>query len=167
MREQPLNEEPLHPVLAELPVFAPDAQLWSRIAAEHARQKAPTRPRRWIALAAAAAAVAAAIIVVPKLTGTKPGAPLALDGPRESQALEREWQSLTPVSARPSVDLARLRIIDAALQSAYDRGASSDELTPLWKERNRGASRTHPDRAGRHRHPNLMSPIFIDVTAAL
>jgi len=136
MREQPLNEEPLHPVLAELPVFAPDAALWSRIAAEHAKRNAAPRPRRWIALAAAAAVVAAVIMVVPKFTGTKPGEPLAVEGQRESQALESEWRSLTPVSARPSVDLARLRIIDAALQSAYDRGAGSDELAPLWKERN-------------------------------
>ena len=33
MREQPLNDETLHPVLAELPVFAPDAELWPRIVA--------------------------------------------------------------------------------------------------------------------------------------
>jgi len=135
MREQPLNDEPLHPVLADLPVFAPDAALWSRIAAAHAKRNATPRPRRWIALAAAAAVVAA-IVAVPKFTGTKPGEPLAVEGQRESQALEREWHSLTPVSARPSVDVARLRIIDAALQSAYDRGADSDELAPLWKERN-------------------------------
>lgn len=140
MREQPLNEESPHPVLAELPVFAPDAELWSRIAAEHAKRKATPRPRRWIALAAAAAVVAA-VVGAPKLTGTKPGEraaiePAAIEGQRESQALESEWRSLTPVSARPSVDLARLRVIDAALQSAYDRGAGSDELAPLWKERN-------------------------------
>jgi hypothetical protein len=133
MREQPLNE-PLHPVLAGLPVFAPDAELWSRIAAAHAKRRA--RPRRWIAAVAAVAAAAAAIVVVPRLTGTKPGEPLALEGQRESQALEREWRSLTSASARPSVDLARLRLIDAALQSAYDRGAGGDELAPLWKERN-------------------------------
>jgi len=135
MREQPLNEESLHPVLAELPVFAPDADLWSRIAAAHAKRTTAPRPRRWIALAAAAAVVAA-IVAVPKLTGTKPREPVALDGQRESQALESEWHALTPVSARPSVDLARLRVIDAALQSAYDRGAGSEELAPLWKQRN-------------------------------
>src|SRR6185503_15058250 len=56
MREQPLNEQSLHPVLAELPVFAPDADLWSRIAAEHAKRSATPRPRRWIAVVAAAAA---------------------------------------------------------------------------------------------------------------
>jgi hypothetical protein len=136
MREQPLNEEPLHPVLAELPVFAPDPGLWSRIAAEHQKRAAKPRPRRWIGFAAAAAAAVAVVVTVPRLTGTKPGEPIALEGQRESQALEREWHALTPVSARPSVDLARLRVIDAALQSAYDRGAGSEELAPLWKERN-------------------------------
>ncbi|HET7923975.1 MAG TPA: hypothetical protein VFL30_03705 [Rhodanobacteraceae bacterium] len=136
MREPALNEESPHPVLAGLPVFAPDADLWSRIAAEHAKRTATPRPRRWIAVAAAAAAAVAVIVTVPRLMQTTPGEPVALDGQRESQALEREWQSLTPASARPSVDLARLRIIDAALQSAYDRGAGSDELAPLWKERN-------------------------------
>jgi len=135
MREQPLNEESLHPVLAELPVFAPDADLWSRIAAAHAKRKAPPRSRRWIGIAAAVAAVVA-VVTVPRLTGTKPGEPVAVEGQRESVALEREWHAMTPASARPSVDVARLRVIDAALQSAYDRGANSDELAPLWKERN-------------------------------
>ena len=136
MREQPLNEESLHPVLAELPVFTPDADLWSRIAAAHTKRSATPRPRRWIGVLAAAAAAVAVIVTVPGLTGPKPGEPVTLDGPRESQALEREWQALTPASARPSAHLARLRIIDAALQSAYDRGAGSEELAPLWKERN-------------------------------
>jgi hypothetical protein len=138
MREQPLNEESLHPVLAELPVFAPDAGLWSRIAAEHAKRYAMPRPRRWItaSMIAAAAAVVAVIVTVPRLIETKSGEPIALEGQRESQALEREWQALTPASARPSFDLARLSVIDAALQSAYDRGAGSDEIAPLWKERN-------------------------------
>jgi hypothetical protein len=135
MRGEPLNES-THPVLAELPVFSPDAGLWSRIAAEHAKRNAAPRARRWIAGLAAAAAAVAVIVTVPRLTGTKPAEPVALEGQRESQALEREWRSLTPVSARPSVDLARLRVIDAALQAAYDRGAGTEELAPLWKERN-------------------------------
>ena len=42
MRGQPLNDEPMHPVLAELPVFAPDAELWSRIAAAHAMSRQPS-----------------------------------------------------------------------------------------------------------------------------
>ncbi|HEY6892679.1 MAG TPA: hypothetical protein VI258_00820 [Rhodanobacteraceae bacterium] len=135
MREQPLNES-LHPVLAELPVFVPDAHLWSRIAAEHAKRRATPRPRCWIAAVAAVAAAVAVIVTVPRLMETKPGEPVALEGQRESQALESEWRSLTAASARPSVDLARLRVIDAALQSAYDRGAGTEELAPLWKERN-------------------------------
>jgi hypothetical protein len=136
MREQPLNENPLHPVLADLPVFAPDAELWPRIVAAHAKQRRVRAPRRWIAFAAAAAVVVAAIIVLPRWTAPKPGEPLAAEGLRESQALEREWHALTPASARPTVDLARLRVIDAALQAAYDRGADTDELAPLWQQRN-------------------------------
>jgi phosphoribosylcarboxyaminoimidazole (NCAIR) mutase len=136
MREQPLNDEKPHPVLAALPVFAPDAALWSRIAAAHEKRHAVRRPKRWLAVAAAAAVAGAAIVALPRLIATQTGTPVAIDGPRESQALESEWRSLTAVSARPSVDLARLRIIDAALQAAYDRGAGTDELAPLWKQRN-------------------------------
>jgi len=135
MREQPLNDETLHPVLAELPVFEPDAELWPRIVAAHAQSRAARPRRRWLAgagIAAAAAVVIAAIVAVPRRNVEPP----SLAAQRESQALEREWQSLTPVSARPAADLARLHVIDAALQSAYDRGAQADELGSLWKERN-------------------------------
>ena len=132
MREQPLNDTSVHPVLAELPVFDVDADLWPRIVAAHAKSRAPQRSFRWAAVAAAAAVLIAAIIVVPR-TRTES---IALDGQRESQALEREWQALTPVASRPTSDIARLNLIDAALQAAYDRGARADELQPLWKQRN-------------------------------
>ena len=134
MREQPLNDETLHPALADLPVFAPDAQLWPRIVAAHAGTRAGHPRRRWIAGAAvaAAAAVIVAIVAVPRQNVEPP----ALAAQRESQALEREWQSLTPAASRPAADLARLHVIDAALQSAYDRGAEADEIGPLWKQRN-------------------------------
>lgn len=136
MREQPLNDETLHPVLADLPVFAPDAQLWPRIVAAHTRKRTEHPRRRRIAgaviAAAAAAAVIAAIVVAPRGSVDPP----ALAAQRESQALEREWQSLTPVATRPAAGLARLHVIDAALQSAYDRGAEADEIGPLWKQRN-------------------------------
>jgi hypothetical protein len=60
--------------------------------------------------------------------------PLA-ESQRESQSLEREWHALPRAAAQPA-GLARLHVIDATLQSAYDRGARVDELQPLWKERN-------------------------------
>ncbi len=130
MREQPLNEPAVHPVLADLPVFAADADLWPRIVAAQAKSRALRRSYRWAAVAAAVVAVA--ILTVPR-TRTET---IALEGQRESQALEREWQALTPVVSRPTADIARLNMIDAALQAAYDRGAEAEELQPLWKQRN-------------------------------
>jgi hypothetical protein len=132
MREQPLNNEMLHPVLDELPEFQPSADLWPRIAAAHAKTRRAPRPYRWLGAAAAAAAVVAALIVAVPRAPRDSG---LVEGQNESQELEHEWQSLSPAAARPS-GLARLQMIDAALQSAYDRGAQADELKPLWKQRN-------------------------------
>jgi hypothetical protein len=132
MREQPLNDETLHPVLAQLPEFSADADLWPRIVAAHAQQQPVRRRYRWVAVAAAAAVIAGVVLMLPR-TGTES---IALEGQRESQALENEWRALAPASARPTADIARLYLIDAALQSAYDRGAEADELQPLWKQRN-------------------------------
>lgn len=138
MRGPSLNEDTLHPVLAELPVFAPDANLWSRIAAARAstqtlRRDARPRWYRWAGVAAAAAVIAVTALVTGPRMRTEPA---LVDGQRESQTLEREWQTLTPAAARPAASLARLYMIDAALQAAYDRGAQPDELQPLWKQRN-------------------------------
>lgn len=132
MREQLLNDETLHPVLAQLPEFGANPDLWSRIVAAHAKQRPAPRRYRWIAVAAAAAVVAGVILTLPR-TKTET---VALEGQRESQALENEWRALAPASARPTGDIARLYLIDAALQAAYDRGAQADELQPLWKQRN-------------------------------
>lgn len=132
MREQLLNDETLHPVLAELPDFSPDADLWPRIVAAHAKRQPARRRYRWFAVAAAAAVVAGVILTLPR-TKTES---IALEGQRESQALESEWRALAPASVRPTGDIARLYLIDAALQAAYDRGAQADELQPLWKQRN-------------------------------
>jgi hypothetical protein len=136
MREQPLNDTNLHPVLADLPAFEPDAQLWPRIVAAHARRRDERPRRRWLAgagiAAAAAAVVIAALVVAPRRNIDSP----SIAAQRESQALEREWQSLPAAGSRPAADLARLHVIDTALQSAYDRGAEADELGSLWKQRN-------------------------------
>jgi len=133
MREQPLNSETMHPVLAQLPVFEPDANLWPRILAAHQRKPVGARRVRGIAaIAAAAAVVVAAILIVPRSV-SNPG---LTEGQRESQALEREWQALPAASTRASADVARVHAIDTALQAAYDRGARADELQPLWQQRN-------------------------------
>jgi len=133
MNRTELNREAIDTLLDELPVFTPDANLWPRIRAAHESRRSQ-RPRRWIAgigLAAAAAAVAA-IVMLPR-SAPEPG---FVEGQRESQSLEREWQALLPATTRPAADLARLHMIDTALQSAYDRGAQADELQPLWQQRN-------------------------------
>jgi hypothetical protein len=134
MRE-PLNTT-LHPVLAELPEFAPDAGLWSRIVATQAKTSSASarraRPRWPFATAAAAAIAIVAVAVGPRIDR----APRLSEGQRESETLEREWQALAPTAIHASANVARLHVIDAALQSAYDRGARTDELQPLWKARN-------------------------------
>jgi hypothetical protein len=134
MRRQSLSEARApHPLLLDLPVFEPDAGLWPRIVAAHAAAKAPRRrPARWLVGAAAAAAVVAMLIAV---TPRAPVESALAESQRESQSLEREWQALAPATAQPA-KLARLHVIDATLQSAYDRGAQTNELAPLWKERN-------------------------------
>jgi hypothetical protein len=139
MRRQPVNgADAPHPLLLDLPVFEPDASLWPRIVAAHAAAKAPRRrPVRWILGAAAAAAVVVTLLAIVPRAPIEPRAsePALTESQHESQSLEREWQALSPAGAQPA-GLARLHVIDATLQSAYDRGAEADELRPLWQQRN-------------------------------
>jgi hypothetical protein len=134
MRRQLVNgADAPHPLLLDLPVFEPDARLWPRIVAAHAAAAAPRRrPVRWIFGSAAAAAVVATLLAVVPHAPVE--SPLA-ESQRESQSLERQWHALSPGAAE-AAGIARLHVIDATLQSAYDRGAELDELRPLWKERN-------------------------------
>jgi hypothetical protein len=135
-----MNNETLHPVLAELPTYEPDPALWSRIAARHENAKRPAasipRRRPWrlaLGFATAAALVVAVIATMPR----HEVGPALVDGQQESRTLESEWRALTPAAAsRPAAGLARLHMIDAALQAAYDRGAEPAELKPLWQQRN-------------------------------
>jgi hypothetical protein len=136
-----MNNETLHPVLAELPEFEPDTALWSRIAAAHETAKKPARPimrrRPWRLAVGFATAAALVVAVVAMLPRENVGPASFVDGQRESQTLESEWRELTPVAmTRPAAGIARLHMIDAALQAAYDRGAAPAELKPLWQQRN-------------------------------
>ncbi len=118
----------------QLPEFEPASGLWARIeAAQHARQ----RSQRWRtgALVTAAAMLAGvAIFSLPR-----PAPSVSQDfvaGQRESQVLESEWHQLAG-SGRPGAGgTTQLRVIDDALQAAYDRGAAPEEVAPLWQERN-------------------------------
>ena len=114
-----------------LPVFDPDPALWARVVAARRRQ---LRVRRGSFALAAAAALGTLAIWLPR-----PFLPLQQDivsGQRESRALESEWQHLAPSQRIAPADLTRLRVIDAALQAAYDHGGAADEVAPLWRERN-------------------------------
>lgn len=120
--------------LHQLPVFRPDAALWLRMVAA---QRVHTRAQRWrrggVSLVAAVA-VCTAVLLLPH-----PLPPLQQEivaGQRESQALGRQWLRLTNSTRPGATDLARVRVIDAGLQAAYDRGARADELAPLWRQRN-------------------------------
>jgi hypothetical protein len=120
--------------LRNLPVFAPDAALWPRIAAEQQRRVRMRRLRGGGFSLAAAAAICAIVIGLPHPLPPQQQALAATQ--RESQMLEGEWHRLVVPANQTASGLSRLRGIDAALQAAYDRGAEADELAPLWQERN-------------------------------
>lgn len=108
--------EQLH-ALAEPPL--PQA-LWSRLHDRHRRQ---IRRRRQ--------ALVASVGIVSVLLMS----PLLLpDGPRHAPVASM------PLAATPALIVepeARLRLLDAAIQNAYDEGASDDEIQPLWEARKR------------------------------
>ncbi|MET0232841.1 MAG: hypothetical protein ABW186_18060 [Rhodanobacteraceae bacterium] len=136
-----MNNETLHPALAELPVFEPDTALWSRIASAHEMARKPVAPimrrRPWRLAAGFATAAALVVAVIATLPRDNVEPASIVEGQRESQTLESEWRELTPVAmTRPAAGIARLHMIDAALQAAYDRGAEPAELKPLWQQRN-------------------------------
>lgn len=120
--------------LRQLPEFAPDAKLWSRIeAAQHARNRARLWRNGGFAVAAAMLAAVGVVLLPRPLPNASQD---MVAGQYESQGLENEWQQLVGGAHAAVVGTAQLRVIDATLQSAYDRGAKPDELVPLWQERN-------------------------------
>lgn len=120
--------------LRELPEFDPDPGLWPRI--EHARgQVLLARRQRLGWIAGALAATLAGVAALPLL---QPGQPVVDDATvwqQRSAVLETEWQALQRSTPGDLRTRAELMMIDKALQSAYDRGADTRELTPLWKQR--------------------------------
>ena len=111
--------------LRQLPVFKPDSALWPRMVAAQQRRTRVQRWRRGSFSLAAAAAVCAAVVQQEIAAGQ-----------RESQTLESQWLQLANSTRPGATGLARVRVIDDALQAAYDRGAQADELAPLWRQRN-------------------------------
>lgn len=102
-----------HELLQSLPE-PPEPDLWPRVLAARRRQ----RHRRRVVAGAASFGVAALLAVA-----LWPGVPAP--PPVDAPAIVR---------ATPGVD-EQLRALDRALQTAYDRGASDDELAPLWEVR--------------------------------
>jgi hypothetical protein len=136
MRIEDIGDLPRVVNWAQLPVFAPSASLWRRIAAAQTVRERRAWQRRISAAvggALAAAILGAAVLLLPQRA---PLPPAVADGQRESQTLESQWQQLAASTAPGPGGLSRLRSIDATLQAAYDRGADADELAPLWRQRN-------------------------------
>lgn len=122
---------PVRRLLRQLPEFEPASRLWAGItAAQQQRQR-----RRRQVLGGAGFALAASLVAVILLPQRGLPPPSELDvWQARSQALEHQWRA--QASLRGDARLrAQLRLIDGELQSAYDRGAGADELTPLWKQR--------------------------------
>lgn len=134
MDEQRFNAPAERFGLHRLPVFTPDPALWPRVLAGQRRQQRVQRWRRGVACMAAAVFAGAAIVLLPH-----PQAPLQQEiaaGQRESQALESQWLQVTSATPAGTPNLARMRMIDADLQAAYDRGAGARDIAPLWRQRN-------------------------------
>jgi hypothetical protein len=125
---------PLASRLAELPEFDPPAHLWVRIDAAVVARK---RRRTWAAIAASgaiAASVAFALLMVRPVAAPSPDGLVTLRS--ESQHLENQLSSTSLVhsSATLGTEL-ELQRVESALQFAYDRGADTQELAPLWRRR--------------------------------
>lgn len=118
-------EPDLRHVLARLPEPPLPDLLWSRVDAARARR---TRRVRGVTAAGVAALVACAV-AVPLLHAPDAARP-------QQQAIA------VPAAPAPATELsiADLKLIDRALQAAYARGASDDEIDPLWQVRRKLAT---------------------------
>ncbi len=132
-----MNPLPLATRLAELPEFEPPASLWARIEAAHDVRIARRRRRLFGAAGGALAASFALATLLLHPLRTSSDAPDLLSGLRgESQRLEAQLSGahLVHTSATIGTEL-ELRRLDTTLQRAYEHGADSAELAPLWQRR--------------------------------
>lgn len=124
----------VHAYLAGLPEPELPAALWPRLAATRQRRAARRRHARY----GLAAAALLALAVLPLWRAVPP--PLAPPPALPAEAIA--------TLAMPSLDdadaIAELRALDRALQSAYEQGASEQEVAALWKARERAAARLQP-----------------------
>ncbi|HET7127353.1 MAG TPA: hypothetical protein VFI26_09725 [Lysobacter sp.] len=114
------DEQDLRDVLARLgdppPPPGLDARIWN------ARQRRVRRAFGIAGIAAASMLVAVTLVLQPR------------PGTRSPTATTVAAQA-SPASARDDDVIADIRAIDHALQLAYTRNASEDEVAPLWKAR--------------------------------
>jgi len=128
-----MRDEEMMSSVYTLPEFEPSAGLWPRIEAARLRELSRRRNRRVGYLGAAIAATLAAVMLLPRPTIDRAASDPSWE--REAQTLEQEWRGLDRAAPRDLAARAELRLIDQELQAAYDRGAGSDELAPLWQRR--------------------------------
>jgi hypothetical protein len=121
------------------PLQAPSAELWPRIAAAHLQRHRRRRVRRF---AGAGLLLAAGLAVVALVPTWSPKAAADVDWQARAQALELQLHAVaTATDSAAALDtesdntVLELARIDGALQKAYDSGAQTSELVPLWKQR--------------------------------
>ncbi|HEY7871094.1 MAG TPA: hypothetical protein VIC31_00060 [Rudaea sp.] len=133
------HESNFRDLVAHLPAsvaaHVPPADLWPRIVATHLQRR---RQRRWRRLAVAGGA----LVLVAALTFTvstwRHSASPAIDWQARAQALELQLDAMpTPTANDPLAHLAESELahLDGNLQAAYDHGAVSRDLDPLWQRR--------------------------------
>lgn len=120
--------------LAALPEFDPPPQLWTRIEAAHLRRRQRRRMALWGAGLAAAALFATVFTLLPTAPTLPAGPNPLVQLQQVSHELEQRYAGLAMVS--PLESETELHAVELALQRAYDRGATAEELTPLWQQRN-------------------------------
>jgi hypothetical protein len=120
---------------ASATTHVPSADLWPRIAATH-RMRRRQRQLRRLAVAGGALVLVAALAFT---AGTwRQAAAPAIDWQARAQALELQLDALPiPAASDPLARLAESELahLDGNLQAAYDRGAPSRDLDPLWQRR--------------------------------
>lgn len=107
--------------LRALPDPAVPSGLRDRVLATHGRRRRLVQGTTGLAMAAVAAVLLQPALPPPDTT------------PERITASAQESTS-APVQTAADTG-ARLRAIDRALQAAYERGASDDEIAPLWRVR--------------------------------
>ncbi len=108
--------------LVSMPPVPPAADLWPRL--ELARQRRVNRFKTTIGTAAIALLCVALVPLLGDLSHQPAPAPLATGS-----------QATAPKAALDEDTLEQIRALDRALQTAYDEGASDDEIEPLWRAR--------------------------------